>query len=412
MLLQGPLGPFFTRFAQMLRQHDREVYKINFNGGDLFFSGAARISNFDQCHLQWAHYLDVYLEKHKISDCFVYGDCRYYHKVARAVCERHNVRFWVFEEGYLRPDFITLEQGGANANSQVDFSPARLARYREEEPETELIIGQTLRYRVVNSCLYYGVKALCSSEFKRYRHHRLGTWLSEAQSWLRSGWRKISRNRNHVELLERLAGKQMYLLPLQVYNDMQIRHHSDYMSMEHVLTHVVDSFARHADAESVLVVKHHPMDRGFKDYTWLIEYLRNEYKLGERLVYCHDLNLPSLLRMATGCVTLNSTVGLSSLLHGTPTKLLGRAFYNIPGITSQQELSDFWQNPARVNRRLERSLHALIRNETQVNGSFYKHHQQTCANLAAFLKLEQGRETARANTSWNDWRGRPNPTVD
>ena len=34
LLLQGPIGPFFYRFAKKLKQAGASVHKINFNGGD------------------------------------------------------------------------------------------------------------------------------------------------------------------------------------------------------------------------------------------------------------------------------------------------------------------------------------------------------------------------------------------
>ena len=37
LLLQGPVGPFFWRFAKDLEQAGAQVFKVNFNGGDLLF---------------------------------------------------------------------------------------------------------------------------------------------------------------------------------------------------------------------------------------------------------------------------------------------------------------------------------------------------------------------------------------
>ncbi|MDB5818240.1 MAG: capsular polysaccharide export system protein KpsS, partial [Rhizobacter sp.] len=34
LLLQGPMGPFFERFADYLDSHGQQVRKVNFNGGD------------------------------------------------------------------------------------------------------------------------------------------------------------------------------------------------------------------------------------------------------------------------------------------------------------------------------------------------------------------------------------------
>ena len=38
LLLQGPVGHFFRHFGQFLQQkHQKQVFKINFNGGDRHF---------------------------------------------------------------------------------------------------------------------------------------------------------------------------------------------------------------------------------------------------------------------------------------------------------------------------------------------------------------------------------------
>ncbi len=37
LLLQGPIGPFFSRFAAELEERDFVVHKVNLNGGDRFF---------------------------------------------------------------------------------------------------------------------------------------------------------------------------------------------------------------------------------------------------------------------------------------------------------------------------------------------------------------------------------------
>ena len=38
LLLQGPMGPFFARLAAVLRTRGQTVSKVNFNGGDEWFS--------------------------------------------------------------------------------------------------------------------------------------------------------------------------------------------------------------------------------------------------------------------------------------------------------------------------------------------------------------------------------------
>ena len=56
LMLQGPVGPFFTRFATDLNLVGSVVFKVNFNGGDWFFSKSAsftRVFNFTDELAAW-----------------------------------------------------------------------------------------------------------------------------------------------------------------------------------------------------------------------------------------------------------------------------------------------------------------------------------------------------------------------
>jgi hypothetical protein len=84
------------------------------------------------------------------------------------------------------------------------------------------------------------------------------------------------------------------------------------------------------------------------------------------------MSLPTLFKHARGTLVINSTVELSSIHHGTPVKVLGEAIYDMPGLTSQVLLDDFWhtaQEP--VLAFYHRFRNYLIAN-IQLNGNFYK----------------------------------------
>lgn len=91
----------------------------------------------------------------------------------------------------------------------------------------------------------------------------------------------------------------------------------------------------------------------------------------DRIHYVHDQHLPTLLRAARGTVVINSTVGLSSLFHGTPVKTMGRAIYDLPRLTFAGSLDTFWQGPPQPCRETARHFRQYLIRTTQVNGSFY-----------------------------------------
>jgi capsular polysaccharide export protein len=67
-------------------------------------------------------------------------------------------------------------------------------------------------------------------------------------------------------------------------------------------------------------------------------------------------------------------VGLSALHHGAPTVACGNALYDMPGLTFQGGLDDFWTlaPQAKPDRVLYESYRRHLISKTQLNGSFYK----------------------------------------
>ena len=53
----------------------------------------------------------------------LFGDERPVHRVARRIARAFGIPVWCFEEGYLRPNYVTFERDGNNANSPLPRSP-------------------------------------------------------------------------------------------------------------------------------------------------------------------------------------------------------------------------------------------------------------------------------------------------
>jgi capsule polysaccharide modification protein KpsS len=114
------------------------------------------------------------------------------------------------------------------------------------------------------------------------------------------------------------------------------------------------------------------MDRAYREYGLLMRRLARRHRLGDRLVYVHDLHLPTLLQHAKGTITINSTVGLSSIHHGTPVKVLGTAIYDMPGLTHQGSLAHFLHHPGSVDRTLYQAFRSYLLAHNQANGSVWR----------------------------------------
>lgn len=399
VFLQGPLGPFFSKLAKRLSSLGVATHKINFNGGDRVYGWADHQVDFTGREGEWPAFFRAYLQRHHIDMVFVYGDCRFYHREARALCEELGVRFGVFEEGYLRPDFITLEWGGVNAHSRTDWSREAIDSYRPAGRKPSLKVGLTFWQRARYACRYYLAARLRRSDFPHYRHHRGRDWKAEAYCWLtsfvRKGLYKLTQRKLLPQLVSGHSGR-FFLFPLQTCDDFQLRTHSDMLSVEHSIDTVIRSFAKNADHDHMLVIKHHPMDRGFCHYGDLIRGLAAQHGIGDRVIYGHDLHLPTLLDHARGVVTINSTVGISALLHQVPTKVLGRALYDMPGLTHRRDLASFWTGPEAVDFDFFRRFHTYLYEQTQLDGSFFKYIDRTVD--ATSRRLMPGRRAAAHET--------------
>lgn len=375
LLLQGPMGPFFARLARFLEAGGSHVGKVNFNAGDAWFYRGRPALAYRGDLDQWQAWLARLLRDERTDAVVLFGQARPYHRGAIEVAGRLGVQVFVFEEGYFRPDYVTLEPGGVNGHSTLPRVAAHYAALPADRPPAP----RPTRQRFARMAWFATQYALATAAGRRrYPHgeyHRELHPAVEALRWLRSGWRKlrfgVAERHRLAQLTAPGASRRWFLLPLQVHNDAQLADHSPYDCVTEMLAQVVASFAAHAPADTLLVVKHHPMDRAYRDYTGLVDTLRREHRLGDRLVYVHDLHLPTLLKHARGVVTVNSTTGLQALFHGRPVCTLGDAIYAMPGLAEARELDAFWIWQPAVDRDLFARFRAEVIRRTQVNASFY-----------------------------------------
>jgi capsular polysaccharide export protein len=403
LLLQGPVGPFFHGLAQDLRAAGAEVHKVNFNGGDqLFYWRGAQ--TFRGTLEQWPSWLKGYILEHGIEIILLFGDCRPVHRCVDALAQEHHCLVGVFEEGYVRPHYVTFELHGVNGHSGFALQLNILLEH-EREVRPQVPVERTFWCAAWCAMGYFFAAWLSQAFWNNRLHHR---WLSiwEGLFWLRSFARKrwfAWRERAWQSRLTGPLAGHYFLVPLQVYNDAQVHVHSPYEDIPNFIAQIIQSFAqarhshRKAMASKLLVFKHHPMDRGHVAYGSLIAQLARAYGVSEQVVYLHDQHLPTLLRHARGVVVINSTVGLSALHHGAPTLVCGSAIYDLPGLTFQGEKEAFWmqaQQAAPDKAALQRFTHSLIAH-TQLNGSFYRNLAVwgTCSGIdlsGFFHNLERG----------------------
>lgn len=369
LLLMGPLGLFFYRFYRYLNECNIPVVKVVFPLHEFRFPRRVCVP-FSGSMTEWRPFLRKLLAEHGICHVFMYGDFIIPHRIAIEEANRAGIEAWVFELGYIRPNYITLERNRVNSRSNLNQSVEfyRSLPLVKRVPVCQLEPG--LRWRKI-----WKAPTFIQHSFARYRiiegEHKLQPTPLFLWYQLRGSWRywiyRLQERSIKDKLLENLS---FFLAVLQVSSDSQIQLGSGYRGMHDFIEDTISSFATNAHPSDHLAFKHHPRDRGYNNYRDLILFLAKQHGVVGRVHYFHDGPLSRFLRTCRGVITVNSTVGLQALYHAVPTKAMGHTFYNLPGLTDQQPLQDFWRSPQPSDRSLFYRFYSHLITTTQVNGNF------------------------------------------
>ncbi|MFC0268648.1 capsule biosynthesis protein [Kushneria aurantia] len=375
LFLQGVCTPFFNELARALKARGHRVVKINFTAGDRLYwrEGNAHAWRGGTDGLV-AFALDLY-RRYEITDQVLFGDCRPMHAPLVEQARRHGIHNHVFEEGYLRPYWVTLEREGVNAHSML---PADPAWYREavkllpETPKPQRF-KNPFRDRVFHDVAYHLAGAANPLLHPGYHNHAPFAAPREYYGYLSRFARLRGYKRRDQQRIEKLLTNRapFFIMPLQLNGDAQVRHHSGFDHMYAFMDHVAATMAQHATSQTRLVIKNHPLDMGLTPHASDVERIAHHYGLDDRLIYLETGNLEKLVRHARGMITLNSTAGHVALERGCPVVALAQALYAMPGLTHQGDLASFWRDPVPPDRDLLDAFRRTVIHGVQLNGGFY-----------------------------------------
>ncbi|KAF7599115.1 MAG: capsule biosynthesis protein CapA [Candidatus Dactylopiibacterium carminicum] len=395
LFLQGVCSPFFARLADRLVADGHQVLKVNFNVGDWMYWAPRPAVSFRQPLSMLSAFLGDLYARYGVTDQILFGDCRPVHRPAVEKARGLGIRTHVFEEGYFRPFWVTLEREGVNSYSRLPRDPDWYRALGPTLPEYGRGKSFVLPFRVRagHDVAYHLAGALNPLLFPNYRtHHPDNAALQYLGYMHRLPMLRLHapRDTNRIyDLIQR--GKPFYVLPLQMNGDAQIRDHSRFRDMEEVMWFVMDSFAPRAPGDAHLVIKNHPLDYGLVPHARTAAHLSRHFGLQGRVHYLETGNLRHLLQRAHGTVTVNSTVGSVALGHVCPTICLASPIYDLPGLTFQGELDDFWRERQEPDMKLFRYFRSAVIHTTQVNGGFYSRAgiEQLVENCLPRLLAEQ-----------------------
>ncbi len=370
LFLQGPLGPFFKRFSKYLNKNNK-IYKINFTAGDFIFYPSKY--NYKGSLNNLKSYLDNFYKLNKITCIILFGDTRPIHEIAINLAKKLNIKIYVFEEGYLRPNYITCEMTGVNANSLMSKNKndyKKLNTYKENSK----LFKSSFKIMAFYALMYYTFSIIFQVFYNNKNYHRPLN-IMELFRWFRHFYRKAKYLilEKNVDNLAKKYSKKYFLAVLQVHNDSQIKKHFKDKGMKKFIVKTIKSFAKNRANNNVLIFKHHPLDIAYTDYSNIINELTKRLGISDKVFYIHRGNIPNLLKNAKGCICINSTVGMQALYHNCPTIVLGNTIYNIDSLVYKNNLDSFWQNAHNFvsDYDLYLKFQGYLLKNNQYNANFY-----------------------------------------
>lgn len=389
VFLQGPPGPFFRLLGDEMSRQGLMVHRINLSGGDRLDWPTGAV-NFRGRFAEWPVFFDKFLRENGITDLLLYGDCRPYHLAAHGVAALRGVRTHVLEEGYLRPHWMTLEPEGVNARSTLSRDKRWfLKEARRLPPEPDLPpVTASFRRRARDSYWYYHHVLTGRFSYPHYRSHRPTPMLKEGIGWLWKFWRAKRAAQASKKTMRQLDDTPMFLLPLQLSDDYQIRAHSPFPDMQSAASYVIESFAANAGADLHLLLKAHPMDCSLFSWASFVTDHAKRLNLEGRLHFVDGGDLESMARTARGLVCVNSTSATLALASGTPVCALGDAIYDLPGLTHQQHLDTFWLNPTAPEPNLYPAFRRVLVDRCLVRGGLASESAVTTLISSIIERLE------------------------
>jgi capsular polysaccharide export protein len=396
LFLQGPNCPFFTDIADRLEQMGHRCLRINLCFGDWLFWRRKGAINYRGSFRNWEPFLARLIDSEQVTDMLMLGEQREYHRVATCLARERGITVAVTDFGYLRPDWITLEKNGMSRDSLFPRDPEVIRRVsgglepvdfapRFEDSFTTMAFAE-----VISACGSWLFRFL----YPGYRKHHLDNPIL---FYCGVGLRLMGAKRSKLEadkvigrLVAHALREPFFLFPMQMEMDFQIRAYSPYPDQTTPIREVIDSFSRNTPGNTHLVFKIHPMDPGLRNWARIIREIAEKHGLQDRVHFIDGGSLERLLENCAGVVTINSTVGVSTLQCGKPLKVLGHAVYDILGLSFRGNLDAFWKSPLPPDKVLLDDFLRVLAKSIQLRGVYFREDGRRHAVEEAVVRLDAG----------------------
>lgn len=366
LIIQGDWEAGMSHLALDLKDAGHKVAKVVFCAPDLIYAyRGIRTHVFRKPIGEFEAWLRALVEQRKYDTFFLYNHYRPYNQIAWDLAHELGLGCKVFELGLIRPDCVMVFDKQELPLKHIPRLWEQVLKGKYEPKSvrrpTELCQVNTTA-KLFQFCTNFLISRFTWPLFPHFVDQRNMNLWHHLKHGMIHLVRFVERDRDceYDPWFAGVLSDQYYAVPLQVHSDTQITKCSQFKSIEQFIRKVALSFSQHAPGATKLVFKVHPMDRGYKDYTDLITGL-NAQLGGNRILYVDRVHLPTLLENSRGIVNINSSVGISGLVHKAPVIALGEAVYDLPELTFQGTLDEFWtQAESPDPRRVQQFLQLLL----------------------------------------------------
>jgi capsular polysaccharide export protein len=396
LLLQGPVGPFFSGLQDALEASGYDVRRVIFNFGDRVFALGRKAVRFDGTPPEWANWLEAELGRHRPDAIILFGCNRPPHRVAREIAAAAGIPVLSLEEGYLRSGYVSCEAGGNNMHSPMArWRPRRaFARPGQGGPAPS-----SSRFSFAAMCLwgaiYYLLRDLASKPSEEPLFHRDRERIVPlAFNWTAHMLGRIAARLTEFPTRRSLGRAPGYLLiPLQVGSDSQLQLAARGWTTERLIDAVLQAAGRSGTGPRV-VFKLHPLEPRSSRVGRMIRRKARQFGVPRRRVtILRSGRMGDLTARSSGMIVINSTSAFSALHHDIPVLVLGEAVFR------HREIVTIGENEADVARFLlarraksRAQIDAFIaelKAQSLISGGFYGRTERKAAIAGIMGRLEQ-----------------------
>ena len=392
LLLQGPVGPFFSNLQIAFENALFETKRVLFHSADALHASrhnTVRVSGDIQ---SWESWIQSEFDNNRPDAVVFFGSNRPAHKVAREVARKMGVEVIALEEGYLRPGYITCELGGNNQHSPLlNWKPS----YRYREPKKPLSLRTSFFMMCIWGAVYYIWREFTGKRQEQdfYHRHTKGV-VYEGASWANHIFRSLLAKLKERWLISRIVSSyagNYILVPLQTPPDSQLKSASRGWSNDKLVQEILHARKIGAGHE-IIVFRTHPLDMKSNEIASYIRKMAKDLDISDSVVVIRSGAIGKLTKRSSGMIVINSTSAFFAIFHCIPVLVLGDAVYRHESIVTvgygPESIVEFLSNRSLQDREVGAEFIEAVKATALLPGDFYSFKSQRITAKNVVTKVE------------------------